>query len=295
LDSPRRQLKELKIRPKKEFGQHFLHDPNILRKIMAEASLETGDVVVEIGAGLGSLTDPLAERAKIVYALEIDPRLVEGLRQRFSGGGRVEIVLGDALQFDFAPLFRKWDRKMKLVANLPYEISSPMIFRLLKEREYFSRFVLMLQLEVARRIVAHPGTRDYGPLSLWSQLYSRATLAFSVGPRAFHPPPKVKSAVVKFEVLEEPRVKVDDEKTLKEVIRSAFTYRRKTLGKALQSGSFIHLSRERIQESLEASGIPPMARGEALTLEQFVSLSRFLKQQSAPSRHLRPDPRIRVG
>jgi 16S rRNA (adenine1518-N6/adenine1519-N6)-dimethyltransferase len=280
LDSPRRQLKRLKIRPKKVFGQHFLRDPNILRKIMAEASLEAEDVVVEIGAGLGSLTVPLAERAKKVYALEIDPRLVEELRRRFPGGGGVEIVPGDALQFDFAPLFRKWGRKIKLVANLPYEISSPMIFRLLKEREYFSLFVLMLQLEVARRIVAHPGTRDYGPLSLWSQLYSRTTLAFSVGPKVFHPPPKVESAVVKFEILEEPRVEVQDEKILKEVIRSAFTYRRKTLGRALQSGSFLHLSRERIQGSLEASGISPKARGETLTLEQFVTLSHFLKEES---------------
>jgi 16S rRNA (adenine1518-N6/adenine1519-N6)-dimethyltransferase len=279
LASLRRTLKELKIRPRKSLGQHFVQDPNILRKIVTEASLETEDVVIEIGAGLGSLTAPLAERAKRVYALEIDPRLAQTLRERFSGMERVEIIQGDALKFDFAPLFQKWGGKMKVVANLPYEISSPMIFRLLKEREYFSLWVLMLQLEVARRVIARPGTKDYGPLSLWTQLYTHATIAFSVGPKAFHPAPKVDSAVVRFEILPEQNIEVEDEKTLQEVIRSAFTYRRKTLGKALQSGSFSRISRQEIQEALEASRIPPMARGETLTMEQFRDLARLLKQQ----------------
>lgn len=283
MASLRRQLKELKIRPRRSLGQHFVQDPNILRKIVEEACPEAEDVVVEIGAGLGSLTAPLAEGVRIVYALEIDPRLAEALRERFSGLDRVEVVLGDALQFDFAPLFRRWRRKIKVVANLPYEISSPMIFRLLESREYFSLFVLMLQLEVARRIVALPGRRDYGPLSLWSQLYSRATLAFRVRPKAFYPPPRVESAVVRFEVLPKPSIEVEDEKTLQEVIRSAFTYRRKTLGKALQSGGFKHLSREEIRECLKASGIALMARGETLTLEQFVRLSRLIKHTRAES------------
>jgi 16S rRNA (adenine1518-N6/adenine1519-N6)-dimethyltransferase len=276
LASLRRQLKELKIRPRKSLGQHFVQDPNILRKIVEEAALEPEDIVVEVGAGLGSLTAPLAERTQKVYALEIDPRLAEALRKRFLGMEQVEVIQGDALKFDFAPIFKKWRRRMKVVANLPYEISSPMIFRLLKEREYFSLLVLMLQLEVARRVVARPGTKDYGPLSLWTRLYCRTAIAFKVGPRAFHPPPKVDSAVVKFEILPQPSIEVADEKTLQEVIRSAFTYRRKTLGKALQSGSFSHLSRPRIQEALEASRIPTMARGETLTLEQFGILARLL-------------------
>jgi len=279
LISPRKQLRELQIRPKKRLGQHFVQDPNIIRKIVEEASLEAQDIVLEIGAGLGSLTAPLAQRVKRVYALEIDPQLAEALRDRFSGVEPVEVILGDALQFDFVPLCQKWGRKIKVVANLPYEISSPMIFRLLEERESFSLFVLMLQLEVARRLVARPGTRDYGPLSVWSKLYTRATIAFSLGPKAFHPPPKVESAVVKLEVLPQPRAAVEDEKTLQEVIRSAFTYRRKTLGKALQMGSFAHHSREEIQEAVVGSGIPFQARGETLTLEQFCDLARFLSKQ----------------
>jgi 16S rRNA (adenine1518-N6/adenine1519-N6)-dimethyltransferase len=281
LPSLRRELKALNIRPRKNLGQNFVQDPNVLRKIVGEASLDPKDIVVEIGGGLGSLTAPLAQLVKKVYALEIDPRLAQALRVRFSGTDRVEVILGDALRFEFAPLFGTWKRKMKVVANLPYEISSPMIFRLLREREYFSLIVLMLQREVARRVVARPATRDYGPLAIWSQLYSRPSIAFYVAPGSFHPPPKVESAVVKFEILPEPSVPIEDEGALREVIRSAFNYRRKTLTRALQSGSFSHLSRQEIQEAISASRIPPDARGETLSLEQFADLARNLHPEDS--------------
>ena len=273
MASLQKQLKELQIRPKKSLGQHFLHDPNILRKIVEEASLEPEDVVVEIGAGLGSLTEPLARRVKKVYALEIDSSLADALKDRFSGTETVEVIWADALQFDFGAPVRKWKRKIKVVANLPYEISSLMIFRLLKERECFSLMVLMLQLEVARRIAAKPGTKDYGPLGVWSQLYSDVQIAFQVKPNSFTPPPQIQSAVVKFKVLPKPRVEVEEEKTLERVIRSAFTYRRKTLSRALQMGGF---SRPQVQEALHTSGIPTAIRGEALSLEKFCSLARLL-------------------
>jgi 16S rRNA (adenine1518-N6/adenine1519-N6)-dimethyltransferase len=252
LASLQKQLRELRVRPKKRLGQHFVHDPNILRKIVKEASLEPEDVVVEIGAGLGSLTEPLARRVKRVYALEIDSSLADALKDRFSGTETVEVVWADALQFDFGAPFRRWKRKMKVVANLPYEISSPMIFRLLKERECFSLLVLMLQLEVARRLAAKPGTKDYGPLGVWSQLYSDVQIAFQVKPNSFIPPPQ---------------------KTLERVVRSAFTYRRKTLNRALLMGGFSSLQ---IKEALDTSGIPPMIRGEALELEKFCTLARLL-------------------
>lgn len=254
-------------------GQHFVHDPNILRKVIEAASLVPEDVVVEIGAGLGSLTEPLARRVKKVYALEIDSSLADVLKDRFSSGDTVEVVWADALQFDFGAPFRRWKRKIKVVANLPYEISTPMIFRLLKERECFSLLVLMLQLEVARRLAAKPGTRDYGPLSVWSQLYSDVQMAFQVKPNSFLPPPKVHSAVVKFRILPKPRVAVEDEKNLEKVVRAAFTYRRKTLGKALQLGGF---SGPQIKEALSIAGISPMTRGETLNLEKFCTLARLL-------------------
>ncbi len=144
MASPRRRLKDLQIRPRKSFGQHFLQDPNILRKIVAQASLNPEDIVVEIGAGLGDLTALLAEKARRVYAVEIDPRLGRSLEDRFPEGEGVEVVLQDALKFDFGSLSRKWARKIKVVANLPYEISSPMIFRFFEGRDFFSLLILML-------------------------------------------------------------------------------------------------------------------------------------------------------
>jgi 16S rRNA (adenine1518-N6/adenine1519-N6)-dimethyltransferase len=218
----------------------------------------------------------LAQQAKKVYAVELDPRLVNEMKNRLATNDRIEIIQGDALQVDFTPWHEQWGTQMKVVANLPYEISSPMIFRLLEERKYFSLLVLMLQLEVARRVVARPGTKDYGPLSLWSQLYTRAQIVFSVGPRAFYPAPRVDSAVVKFEILPQPMVEVEDERMLQQVIRLAFTYRRKTLVNALRLGEFSRLSPVKIEEALVSAGISPQTRGEALSLSQFRDLSREL-------------------
>ena len=272
----RRQLKELKIRPRKRLGQNFVVNSKILQRIIGSASLGPEDIVVEIGAGLGSLTVPMAQRVKKVYAIEVDPRLAEELRNQFSANDAVEVIQADALQVDFAPWYEQGGQKMKVVANLPYEISSPMIFRFFQERRYFSLFVLMFQLEVAKRVVARPGTKDYGPLSLWSQLYTRARIAFSVRPQAFYPPPQVESAVVKFEILPQPSMAIPDEKILRQVIRSAFAYRRKTLLNALRLGEFSHLPTKKILEALQSVKISPESRGEVLTLEQFCDLTRSL-------------------
>ncbi len=274
MGSIQRQLRELKIRPKKRLGQHFVTDSRVLRRVVESACLEEEDIILEIGAGLGSLTAPLAQRTRKVYALELDPVLATALRDQFCGNDHVEIILADGLHFDFAPLAREWKRKMKVVANLPYEISSPMIFRLFKEREHFSLFILMLQMEVARRVVAEPGSKDYGPLSLWTRLYTKARIAFAVAPQAFHPQPKVDSAVVRFEILQKPSVQLVDENILRRVIRSAFGYRRKTLINALRLGAFAHLPLEKIKEALQSAGIDPAWRGETLSLEQFSDLSR---------------------
>lgn len=276
MNSLRKQLRELQIRPKKKLGQHFVVDPNVLRRVVECATLEAEDIVLEIGAGLGGLTIPLAERVKKVYALEVDPRLANALRGQFSQSEQVEVLLADALKFDFAPLFREGHRQMKVVANLPYEISSPMIFRLFQERAHFSLLVLMLQMEVARRVVAKPGTKDYSPLSLWSHLYTEARIVFAVSPEAFYPQPKVDSAVVRFEILQKPRIEIADEETLHRVIRSAFAYRRKTLANAIHLGEFTHLPTSKIHQALQWAGINPTARGEELSLEQFRDLSRVI-------------------
>jgi 16S rRNA (adenine1518-N6/adenine1519-N6)-dimethyltransferase len=276
LASLRKQLEELQIRPRKRLGQHFVVQESVLRKIAAAADLEAKDIILEIGAGLGALTAFLTPPAQKVYAVEIDARLARALAERFKGHPNVEVIHADALQVDLSSLFRQREQRLKVVANLPYEISSPMIFRLWKERKAFSRFILMLQLEVARRIVAEPGTKDYGPLSLWSQLYSIPRISFLVPPSAFYPRPKVESAVVRFDVRPQPAVNVENEQNLGRVIRSAFTYRRKTLLRALQLGEFSQLSRNQIRQALESAGVSPSARGENLTLEQFGNLSRVI-------------------
>lgn len=274
LNRLRKQLEKAGVRPSKRLGQHFVTSPAVLQRILESASLTPDDVVVEIGAGLGGLTGPLAERVEKVYALEIDPRLARPLRDLFGENERVALIQADALQFDFASLPVGKGRKMKVVANLPYEISSPMIFRLLEERKRFSLFVLMLQAEVARRMVASAGTKDYGPLAIWVRLYTRARICFFVGPEAFYPRPKVDSAVVRFEVLERPSLEVEDEEILGRVIRSGFGHRRKTLANALRLGAFAHLSPSQIEKVLRLAGIDPGRRGESLSLEEFRDLAR---------------------
>lgn len=277
MASLRKQLEDLQIRPRKRLGQHFVVHDSVLQKIALDADLGPEDIVLEIGAGLGSLTSFLTAAQK-VYAVEIDPRLTPFLQKRFKENPNVEVIHADALQVDLSAFFRPGGQKLKVVANLPYEISSPMIFRLWKERHAFSRFVLMLQLEVAYRIVAKPGTKDYGPLSLWSQLYSVPRISFLVPPSAFYPRPKVDSAVVRFDIRPHPAVKVPDEQILERLIRSAFRYRRKMLSRALRLGEFSQFSKNQIYEALESAGVSPSARGESLTLEQFGNLSRAISE-----------------
>jgi 16S rRNA (adenine1518-N6/adenine1519-N6)-dimethyltransferase len=250
-------------------GQHFVIDARLLQRIADRADLTPEDIVVEIGAGNGGLTAALAQRAGRVYALEIDASLVPILRAQFAGDDRVEVVHVDALRFDYAVLQRRSGRPLKVVANLPYEISTPILFRFFEDRDCFSLLVLMLQKEVAGRLVAPPGNKEYGPLSLWTRLYTETRLLFPVSPQSFHPAPKVASAVVRLEVLPRPRLSVDDPAMLRRVIHSAFTYRRKTLGNALRLGDFSRFPPEEIQEALRRVGIEPGLRGEKLTLEEF--------------------------
>lgn len=272
-----KKIKELRISPRKKLGQHFVIDARIISRIINSAELQPDDIVVEIGAGLGNLTAPLAEQVHHLYAIEIDPRLIVELQKEFQGNKKIEIIPGDALQLDFAPWFQKWQRRMKVVANLPYEISSPMIFRFFQERQYFSLLVLMLQMEVARRIVALPGTKEYGPLSIWSELYSHPQILFTVSPQSFFPPPRVESAVVKFEVLADADFEGIDEELLNSIVRAAFTYRRKTILNALKMAGISSFSPEKIMTALKGAGISPQVRGEALTLKQFQDLSEQLR------------------
>lgn len=256
--------------PKKRFGQHFLKDKNIIRKIVDGAGVSKDDLVLEIGPGLGDMTSLLSQKAERVVAVELDRELYSILSEKF-GGNNVEIVNADALRFDTGGLFERFGRKIKVVANLPYNISTPLLFKFFEDRDYISSMTLMFQKEVADRLTAVPGTKDYGVLSIYAQLYTKPSFLFKVSPHAFTPPPKVDSAVVRLDVLREPSVKAIDEGFMLKVVKSAFGQRRKTLSNALSSG--LGLPKEAVNTALKRAGVDGSRRGETLTLEEFCNLS----------------------
>lgn len=261
--------------PKKRFGQHFLKDRNIIRKIIDGAGLKEDDVVLEVGPGLGDMTALLSQRGKRVIAIELDRELYSLLAEKFEGDKKVELISADILRFDVRGLFEKIGGKFKVVANLPYNISTPVLFKFLEDKDCISSMTLMFQKEVADRLVALPGTKDYGVLSVFAQLYTAPSLLFKVPPYAFMPPPAVDSAVVRLEVLAEPSVKADNEKLMLKVVKAAFGQRRKTLLNALSSG--LKMSKEDVEAALERAGIDNSRRGETLTLSEFCVASNEIK------------------
>ncbi|RJQ53885.1 MAG: ribosomal RNA small subunit methyltransferase A [Nitrospiraceae bacterium] len=252
---------------RRPFGQHFLFDPNILKKIISCSGITKDDTVVEIGPGLGTLTKFLALSAKKVIAIEIDKRLIEKLLEIFPAGGNVEIISADALKFPYETI----EGKFRVVANIPYYITTPLLFRLLEFREKTQSMTLLMQKEVARRITAPHGSKDYGVLSIGAQLYTKPALKFSVSRKAFLPPPDVDSAVVHFEVCPEPRFQIKDDKFFSEVVKTAFSQRRKTIANSLKIF-------EGIKDALHASGIDPKLRPENLSIEDFARLADAIKR-----------------
>ena len=260
-------------RPKKRFGQHFLASPTILTGILRLAELAPDDVVVEIGAGTGTLTEALAGRVGRLLALELDRDLIAPLRQRFADRPEVEIVHTDALSFDFDQL----PAPIKVVANLPYGTAVAILTRLLRQRSRLRCAVIMLQREVAERLCARPGTKAYGSLTLVTQWYASVDKGFHVPPSAFSPPPKVTSTVVRIIPRATPPVAVRDEACLFRTIHAAFAQRRKTLTNALRH-AFHPLEPAALRHALESSGIAPSRRGETLTLGEFARLSDALQR-----------------
>ena len=257
--------------PKKRFGQHFLKDRNIIKKVIDGAGLKEDDVILEVGPGLGDMTTLLAQRAKRVIAVELDRELYSLLAEKFEGDKKVELISADILRFDIRGLFEKIGGKFKVVANLPYNISTPVLFKFLEDRDCISSMTLMFQKEVADRLVALPDTRNYGVLSVFAQLYTTPSLLFKIPPYAFTPPPAVDSAVVRLEVLAEPSVKADNEKFMLKMVKAAFGQRRKTLLNALSSG--LKLPKEDVEAALKRAGIDSSRRGETLTLSEFRAAS----------------------
>lgn len=268
----------MSFHPKKRFGQNFLRDPGVVGRILAAAELQSSDRVLEIGPGLGALTDQLLARAGEVRVMEVDRELAHRLRERHAS--RLSIIEGDALRLEWPALLP--EPPYKLVANLPYNISSQILFKILDHRQLFGRLVLMFQKEVGDRLCASPGTKDYGILSVLCRVWFDVRRVATVPPGAFFPPPKVTSAVLLFEPLPSPRVVVGDEDHFRRVVKGAFACRRKTLPNSLAAGGF---PAPEAVSALHRAGIDPGRRGETLTLEEFARLAEALSAAALPSQY----------
>lgn len=262
----------------KKFGQNFLIDLHVLDKIIRAADIRPDDVVIEVGPGIGSLTQVIAEEAGRVIAVEIDQRLIPLLEQNLSAYSNVEIVQGDFLKLDL-PAFlaeRGIGKPVKVIANLPYYITTPIIMQLFESGIPLESMTVMVQEEVARRMQSGPGTKDYGALSLAVQYYAEPYIAAYVPQNCFMPRPGVGSAVIRLKRFSEPPVKVSDEKRLFSIIRAAFGQRRKTLTNTLQNAPELSIPKEETAAALQQMGLAETIRGEALTLEQFAELAEVL-------------------
>jgi 16S rRNA (adenine1518-N6/adenine1519-N6)-dimethyltransferase len=271
-------LRESGLRPKKTFGQNFLIHERVIESILRLLDLAPKDEVVEIGPGLGFLTRRLIERAAKVWAVEIDPVLIERLRRaQFAADPKLELIHGDILQVALPESLPAG--KIKLAGNLPYSISTPVLFRIFEWREHFSTLVLMVQKEVADRMASPAGTKNYGTLSVWCQIHGRITEKISVSPEAFFPRPKVRSTVLKIELYAKPMATNEELAALRALVRAAFNQRRKTLGNAL--GACLNGGRGKIEKLLRSQAIDPQRRGETLSVDEFIKLARAARVESS--------------
>jgi len=245
MASVRTLLAKYSISPAKRLGQHFLTDKRIMMAIIRTAEVNSEETVVEVGPGLGEMTKLLASKARRVIAIEVDESMVAMLEDRLADYENIVLLRGDALKFDFLGESRRWGEKLKVVSNLPYNISTQLLFRLVEMREVFSGMTLMLQ---------------------------------RVMPSSFYPRPKVESAVVRFDFLQKPRVEIENELIFRKVVKASFGHRRKTLKNALKNAAFFSVKGEEIEVNLRNVGIDPRRRGETLTLQEFADLSTAISK-----------------
>lgn len=267
-------LKTFKLRADKRLGQNFLVEESVVRRIAEAAELSPGETVLEIGPGIGTLTQQLALTGADVVAVELDKRLIPVLSHTVGGYENVRVVQGDILKVDIPEVVGK--PTFKVAANLPYYITTPIIMNLLEQRLPVERLVVMVQKEVAQRMTASPGGRDYGAISVAMQYYTEPKIAFIVKAGSFMPAPKVDSAVMVCKRREKPPVDVPDEKIFFRTVAAAFSVRRKMLSNALKNMG--GLTGDQVKDWLERSGIDPKRRAETLSLEDFASLARNYRQ-----------------
>lgn len=279
-------LQKYQFNFQKKFGQNFLIDTRILEEIIAAAGVTKDDFVLEIGPGIGTMTQYLCEAAREVVAVEIDQNLIPILKDTLSAYDNVEVICDDILKIDMNRLARERNggRPIKVVANLPYYITTPIIMGLFESHVPLDSITIMVQKEVADRMQVGPGTKEYGALSLAVQYYANPKIVVNVPPSCFMPQPKVGSAVIRLTRHEQPPVDVKDEKLLFSVIRASFNQRRKTLANGLSNYPQLALGKEQITECITALGVPATIRGEALTLEQFARLSNIIYDSKLASK-----------
>ena len=266
---------------RKRYGQNFLIDPRVPEKITRSAQISPEDCVVEVGPGIGTLTQYLAEAAGKVIAVEIDRQLIPILAETLADYDNVQVLNQDILKTDLTEISNEYNggRPLKVVANLPYYITTPILMELLEGDAPIETITVMVQKEVAQRMQAGPGTKDYGALSLAVQYYAKAEIVANVPPNCFIPRPDVASAVIHLDCTQRPELPPADEKLLFALIRASFAQRRKTLVNALNNASGLSFSKEQIEHALLAMDLPVNIRGEALTLEQFAILCLQLQKE----------------
>ena len=281
LSNPQRTIEVIKKYEfcfQKKFGQNFLIDGHVLDKIIAGAGVTKDDMVLEIGPGIGTMTQYLAEAAGKVVAVEIDRNLLPILQETLADYDNVKVIHADVLSLDLQKLVQEENggRPIKVVANLPYYITTPIIMALFEQHVPLANVTVMVQKEVAARMKSGPGSKDYGALSLAVQYYAEPYIVANVPCNCFMPRPNVDSAVIRLTRYEEPPVQVKDEKMLFKIIRASFNQRRKTLQNGLNNSSELNFTKDQIAAAIAEAGFSPSVRGEALTLEQFAKLTDIL-------------------
>ncbi|HPK53526.1 MAG TPA: 16S rRNA (adenine(1518)-N(6)/adenine(1519)-N(6))-dimethyltransferase RsmA [Smithellaceae bacterium] len=286
MTSPKEIIMRYGIRPRKKLSQSFLLDQNIIRKIAAAAGITETDIVVEIGAGIGVLTAILAPACRKLIAVELDEKLVEVLQEKLAGYDNAEIYSGDILKYDFNILSSSYNSKIKVIGNIPYGISSPLIFCLLTFRPVINEFILMLQKEVIDRLIADPGNKTYGIPSVLVQMFASVEKLFDVPAGCFYPRPKVESAVMRGTFRNKPQIELTDEGLFTRLVKASFAQRRKMLINNLKhSALFANLEERSIKEILLKAGIDGQKRAENLSVCEFGKLSNtFAEMQWNDSR-----------
>ncbi|RQD74682.1 MAG: 16S rRNA (adenine(1518)-N(6)/adenine(1519)-N(6))-dimethyltransferase RsmA [Candidatus Syntrophonatronum acetioxidans] len=273
-------IKKYNLKLSKKYGQNFLIDENVLQKIIRAGELTGEDLVLEVGSGIGTLTQALVAESKKVVALEIDDHLIPVLKDYLKDYENLHLIHGDVLRVDLRRMLPSLGdkKKWKVISNLPYNITTPLIMKLLTDRDLFSLMVLMVQREVGERITASPGGKEYGAVTVLIEMFASAEILFKVSPRVFIPPPEVESVVVRLKVREQPLHPILEEEVFCQVVRGSFQHRRKSLLNSLEAS--LKMNRQRLKTLIIQAGIDPARRGETLTAGEFANLSNIIYNNS---------------